>query len=72
MADLRDDTPRTMTIQQVCHELQISRAQFYRLRAHGAFPVPEILPRIGNPRFSRDAVMRYVAGELFIARRKAS
>lgn len=61
--------PAVCTIPEVCRLLKISRAQFFALRQQGTFPIPEILPRLDRrPRFSGDAIRRYLAGEMKPAR----
>lgn len=38
--------PTVCFVEDVCNVLRISRRTFERLLRHGAFPVPEILPRL--------------------------
>ena len=48
----RDQLPEECTVAQVCAYLQISRATFYRLKAAGALPCREVLPRLTrSPRY---------------------
>jgi len=54
-----DVLPEVLTGEEVAAVLGLSRRQFYRLRRHGLFPIPE-LPRLGHPRFAKAAVARYL------------
>lgn len=52
------DCGDVLTIKQLCAVLQISQTQYFRLKAHGAFPI-QALP-FGAVRYSKTAVQRYL------------
>lgn len=53
--------PAVYFIEDICRLLRTSRRTVQRLRRHGAFPVAELQSIDKRPRWSRDAVERYLA-----------
>jgi hypothetical protein len=49
-------------LDDLCARLRVSRRVVERLRRHGAFPIPELPALDKRPRWSRQAVERYLAG----------
>ena len=54
--------PLVCLVDDVCRLLRISRAQYFSLRKRGLFPIPEIEPRVGDPRYHGADVQRYLQG----------
>jgi hypothetical protein len=52
-----------MLIDEVADALKISRKQIGRLERRGAFPIPRLPKLDRHPRYSREAVERFIAGE---------
>jgi hypothetical protein len=50
-------------IEDICARLRVSRNTVLRLRRHGAFPIPELPALDKRPRWSRQAVERYLVGQ---------
>jgi hypothetical protein len=50
--------------------LRVSRRTIERLRRHGAFPIPELPSLDKRPRWSGDAILRYLQGEAHISSRR--
>ena len=57
------DIPPVCRIADLLRVLGMSRRTFCERRKSGTFPIPEILPRIGHPRFRGDDVRRYINGD---------
>jgi len=53
--------PHVCLIGDLCRILQVSRTTIEKLRRHGAFPIPELPALDKRPRWSGDAVRRYLA-----------
>jgi hypothetical protein len=66
--------PRCYTVAQVLTRLQLSRRQFFRLKASHQLPMlEELLPRLGaRPRFRADLVDRYLSNQFHQPRSLAS
>ena len=59
--DVDASIPMVCTIEDVCRILRLSASQFFKLRAQGRFPIPEILPPLGGrPRFRGADVRRWI------------
>lgn len=58
---LGETIPTTCTLADLCRILQLSRGTLYAHLKNGTFPIPEIEPRIGHPRFSGADVQAYLA-----------
>ena len=59
--DVDAPIPMVCTSADVCRILRLSQSQFFKLRAQGRFPIPEIQPPIGShPRFRGVDVRRYI------------
>jgi predicted DNA-binding transcriptional regulator AlpA len=54
-------TPDVLFIEDVAHVLRTSRSTIERRRRSGTFPIPELPSIDGRPRWSRQAVERYLA-----------
>jgi predicted DNA-binding transcriptional regulator AlpA len=54
-------TPEVLFIEDVARILRTSRSTIERRRRAGSFPIPELLSIDGRPRWSRQAVDRYLA-----------
>ncbi len=54
-------TPDVLFIDDVAHILRTSRSTIERRRRAGSFPIPELPSIDGRPRWSRQAVERYLA-----------
>ena len=54
-------TPEVLFIEDVVHVLRTSRSTIERRRRAGSFPIPELPGFDGRPRWSRQAVERYLA-----------
>jgi len=54
-----------MLIDEVANVLKISRKQIERLERRGAFPIPRLPKLDRHPRYSREAVERFIAGKPF-------
>jgi predicted DNA-binding transcriptional regulator AlpA len=53
--------PPVCFVEDVCEALRMSRRTFEKLLRHGAFPIPEILPRLDRRhRFSGSAVQAFI------------
>ena len=59
---LGESIPTTCTITDLCRILQVSRGTLYAHLKAGTFPIPEIQPRIGQPRFAGAMVQAYLDG----------
>jgi hypothetical protein len=57
------DVPTVCFIDDVCRLLRMSRRQLHRLRRHGAFPIREIPALDRRPRWSGEAVRRFLEGQ---------
>lgn len=57
------DLPLVLFIDDVAKLLGTSRRTIERLRQYRAFPIPELGTVDRKPRWSRDAVLRYLAGQ---------
>jgi hypothetical protein len=74
--DVKDPAswPFILTFGEVCQVLRISERVGHKARQDGAFPVPELQPRIGRrPRYYRDDVLtalRLRSGQSTIAERR--
>ena len=53
-------TPDVLFIDDVAHILRTSRSTIQRRRRAGTFPIPELPSIDGRPRWSRQAVERYL------------
>jgi hypothetical protein len=54
------DCGDSLSIKDLCAVLRISPAQYYRLKAHGVFPI-QPLPGLGGAvRYSKSAVQRFL------------
>lgn len=53
-----DDLPDVLSIPELCHVLRCSRRLLQRMREHVC--VPEPLPLIGHPRWSKAEVCRWI------------
>lgn len=65
-AEVRDglsEIPNVCFLTDVCRILRISLSTAKRLRRHGAFPIAELPALDKRPRWSGDAVKRWLAGE---------
>lgn len=58
-----DDCGDVLTIDELAGVLKTSRRTLERLRRARALPIPELRGLDKRPRWSRDAVERYLAGE---------
>lgn len=56
------DCPDVLRISQLCAVLRISESEYYRLKAHGAFPIAPLPSLGGAVRYSKTAVQRYLDG----------
>lgn len=57
------DPGRVYFIEDICRELRVSRSTVERLRARKRFPIPE-LPSLDNrPRWSAEAVQKFLEGQ---------
>jgi len=56
-----DLTPGVLFIDDVAKVLRVSRSTIERRRRHGSFPVPELPCLDSRPRWSRQAVERFLA-----------
>lgn len=54
-------TPEVLFIEDVARILRTSRSTIERRRRAGSFPIPELVSIDGRPRWSRQAVDRYLA-----------
>ena len=54
-------TPEVLFIEDVARTLRTSRSTIERRRRAGSFPIPELPSIDGRPRWSRQAVERYLA-----------
>lgn len=60
---LAEPIPTVCRVVDVLRILQISKSQFFALRAKGTFPIPEIEPAIdSSPRFRGADVQAYLDG----------
>ena len=67
---LAESIPTTCTIADLCRILQRSRAAIYKRLKNGTFPIPEIEPRDGQPRFKGQLVALYLDSRLAPARKR--
>jgi predicted DNA-binding transcriptional regulator AlpA len=54
-------TPDVLFIEDVAKVLRVSRSTIERRRRHGSFPVPELPCLDSRPRWSRQAIERFLA-----------
>jgi hypothetical protein len=52
--------PLVLTFHEVCGVLRISTRTGYTLRQQHRFPVPELTPKLGTPRYFREDVLQAV------------
>ena len=66
-----DSIPAVLTVQDLCRVLRVSRAQYYRMRDDGRFPIPPIVG-LGDRKtlFSGAVVRAFLTGEYVPPRRR--
>lgn len=57
------EIPSVCFIEDLCRVLRMSRRQVHRLRRHRAFPISELPALDRRPRWSGDAVRRFIEGQ---------
>jgi predicted DNA-binding transcriptional regulator AlpA len=62
-AGIANSESAIMLIDEVADTLKISRKQIERLERRGAFPIPRLPKLDRHPRYSREAVERFIAGK---------
>jgi hypothetical protein len=67
---LAEPIPTVCSIADLCRILQMSRRSLDRARSRGSFPIPEIEPRLGPPRFSGAMVQAYLDGRAMPAHKR--
>jgi hypothetical protein len=61
--------PRVYLIEDLCEALKVSRSVVERLRRHGTFPIPELPALDRRPRWSAEAVDRFLSEQGQLPRR---
>lgn len=64
------ELPDVLFLPDVCRVLRTSRSTVEKLRRHGCFPIAELPSIDKRPRWSRQAVEQYLAGETARANRR--
>jgi hypothetical protein len=63
VAHALEDLPLVLFIEDLARVLGCSRATIDNRRRAGTFPIPELASIDKRPRWSREAVLRYLQGE---------